>query len=295
MTVAFIASLPKSGSTLLELILSGHERCIGLGEVYEVIRLGSAIPSHHRDPLCVCTCGELAGDCDFWGPLTEMLRDRRSVTSEADRYQLVLNAARKSFGADRLLIDSSKTAAALHLLSQLPGVGVKVIHLIKDVRAWSTSHCAIEEKMRRAELRKRGINRSRISRLQQKLEQSHWWAFRCWYRGNRALQRHASLAERYQVSYERLCMESREVVPALCTFLDLQYDSRMLHIEHALSHNISGNRMRFQATKRTEVRYDSRWFHNTGWVLPYAVLSSVRRYNLSQVYGSHGIDRLWNE
>jgi hypothetical protein len=55
---------------------------------------------------------------------------------------MVFDVFREVFGESSIPVDSSKLLDALQVLFQLKEVDTKVIHLIRDVRAWtSRPHC----------------------------------------------------------------------------------------------------------------------------------------------------------
>ena len=70
--VVFIASRAHSGSTLLNLLLSGHPRLVALGEVFNLFDFEAG--HINRQDKILCSCGETMSRCKFWGPLTEQLR-----------------------------------------------------------------------------------------------------------------------------------------------------------------------------------------------------------------------------
>ena len=53
--VVFISSLSHSGSTLLDLILGGHSRFVGLGEIRQVLDLESLEREKIGKVVCSCT------------------------------------------------------------------------------------------------------------------------------------------------------------------------------------------------------------------------------------------------
>ena len=295
MTVVFIACLPKSGSTVLELIMSNNPGFWGLGEVYQLIRDGSLVWQHLSDPLCACSCGKLASECEFWSEVTNRFSDRDG-TGEFERYDFVLRQASRTFGADCTVIDSSKDIAALALLRRISWISLKVIYLIKDVRAWTTSQCASEERERRRALHDRGINLLPKSRLWRHLESNPFWIFHSWYRRNRQLRDYVvtSGIESRQISYEGLCLNSEDTLKNLRGFLGFSSDVRTVNLSSLTSHNILGNRMRFQQNKRAVVMYDNRWFVDRKWLVPALAFPKIMYYNRAEVYGADGIRELWS-
>ncbi|MFH1159982.1 MAG: sulfotransferase [bacterium] len=61
----YISSLPRSGSTLLSMLLGSHEKIFSPGEF---VLFGQALQSNST-----CTCGKPIRECDFWGFIIEKL------------------------------------------------------------------------------------------------------------------------------------------------------------------------------------------------------------------------------
>lgn len=295
MTVVFVACLPKSGSTVLDLLLSSHPQCWGLGEVYQFIKTDSIISQHLTNPLCGCSCGKLPPDCAFWGEVLNRFSGGTSKESESRKYEMVLDQASRVFGEDCTVIDSSKDLAALALLRRMPGIKLKVISLIKDVRAWTTSQCADEENERRRVLDNQGINLLGRSEVLRWLERNPFWTFYTWYKRNREIRSYiaTSRLEHCQISYEALCFNSEFILTRLCDFLGFDSNAVSLNIASAAGHNILGNRMRFQNEKRRRLLYDNRWFGDRKWLLPALIFPQIMNYNQVEVYGAGAIRELW--
>jgi len=75
--VIFIAALGYSGSTLLDLMLGGHPRFVGLGEVFSLLMPGADYLD--RTAEIVCSCGSTLNECSFWGPVCASLQHSRVV------------------------------------------------------------------------------------------------------------------------------------------------------------------------------------------------------------------------
>lgn len=75
--LVFIASLSHSGSTILDLILGGHSRFVGLGEIVRVLRPGPTGLEKTRKLLC--SCNKEMDQCVFWGKVACQLgKNQRS-------------------------------------------------------------------------------------------------------------------------------------------------------------------------------------------------------------------------
>lgn len=285
-TVVFVLGVGRSGSTVLNLLLGSHTKFVGLGEVHSLFRDGS--PWMAKTDQIHCSCGPDAESCPFWMEALERLR-AAPETDEAGRYGRVLACFEEAYGADKVPVDISKSVRALRILRQVPGVTVKVIHLIRDVRAWAVS--------RRRALKREGLFRIRdvfarggrqIPRyLAERFATGLFWE---WYLRNRRQKRY--LAESglpvFQLGYEEMVLYPQVVWPRLFEFLGAAGGEETIRFDASNSHCILGNRMRKDDRKRRRLQYDARWMW---WGLDRvaAVLSPhIMRFNAREVYSNVG-------
>jgi hypothetical protein len=167
--VAFIAGAGFSGSTLLEQSLSQIEGCVSIGGLHPLFE--------HYWPVMVCECGKRHRECEFWqgvledaygasaneqgakrerarvlgkgfvahSPMSALMRSSPKFSLKAAFRELgtliepIYRAVAARTGA-QVVVDSSK--AAPWGLSSLaaPGVDLRVVHLIKDPRAFAYSN-----------------------------------------------------------------------------------------------------------------------------------------------------------
>lgn len=160
MKVLYIASVPKSGSTILGNILGELDGFFCCGEL---CFLEKALRGSH------CGCGSYFGDCPLWSEilgdgsdrldLAELELDPRrfrarslpvtslaAVTglqgSDARRY---VRALARLYGRVeeatrcRVLVDTSKSPTYGYLLAGVPGIELYVVHLVRDPRATAFS------------------------------------------------------------------------------------------------------------------------------------------------------------
>lgn len=283
--IVFVAGSGHSGSTLLELLLCTHPSCIGLGEVFQMVdeestrieRLG-----HER-----CACGVVVQQCEFWGPLIPLLRGG-TAHSTAERYQTVI----RHF-ADRhpgkVLVDSSKSVRALSVLADVPDINLKVLHLIRDVRGWTVSRQDLLKRRPQDGVRDLVNTRGVFRGLRTYLKRSRIQAFREWYSTQRAIDQ--VIASRQlnarRLGYEQVCLSPDWILERVNTFLDLPRTTCPVDMSHAVSHNVFGNRMRFQPEKNSRISYDNRWFYRRDWVLPSLMFPRIMAYN-TRVYLDEG-------
>jgi hypothetical protein len=274
--VVFIASLGHSGSTLLDLVLGGHPRLVGLGEVAAVLTSGSdGGPSFAG----ACSCGEDGPSCPLWSEVARRV-DAEPDASLARRYQIVFETVTAVFGPDVMPVDSSKYLPWLRLLHEDVGVDLRALFLLKDVRNFMVSEVE-------AGIRKRGLG-------QRRRQLSPLGAFAYWHRHNRALERFLrdSRLPMFQLGYEELCLAAEPIVREICRFLGLAFEPAMLELRSSRSHVLRGNRMR-QQPEKAALTYDHRWFMRRDWLLPAILCPRIMRYNRDHVY-SNGIESMWS-
>lgn len=291
--LVYIAGRGHSGSTLLDLMLSGHPRFIGVGEVCSLFDPTRNFLYHPTD--VECSCGNTIDQCEFWAPTINVLRpayDRKADAQEL--YRLFLDEFYKHFGSDAIPVDISKTDENLGIIKLMENVNIKVIFLIRDVRSWTVS---MRDVARRADDFK-------VSSLIQKYGWRAWKPyvgrmstkfFLHWHILNRRTQRflRKNNLPTFQVGYEELCLYPEMLMRQLSVFLEVEYCESMLSLKDTQSHVILGNRMRSQEEKRRGVVYDDRWFYNNDWMLPTLIFPHIMRYNSAEVY--HNIQgKLWD-
>jgi len=165
--ILYIAGYGRSGSTLLERILSSHEKLFGTGELWRL---------HGMLDRCdwTCSCGKKVDKCEFWGEIFANLASLDITSGEWQKTQekkeslihflnhvpgsssigngmsygeltksLFEEIFRQVPESVSYLIDSSKTSRKSFFrpitLSRYGEMDVRVIHLIRDGRGcmWS--------------------------------------------------------------------------------------------------------------------------------------------------------------
>lgn len=157
----YIAGPGRCGSTLLARLLGEVNGFVNVGEAlkwfFDTKRMGLERP---------CACGNPVYECPFWSkvaPFTQNSPEQQFAT-DAIRIrflpllmmpfktpafqkkwdglltsvrQLLINVQNES--GDRVIVDSSKNAANAYVASQIPGVEVYIIHLVRDSRGMVSS------------------------------------------------------------------------------------------------------------------------------------------------------------
>lgn len=159
--VLFIGGWGRSGSTLLECMLSELDDVVVLGEVVHLWERG--LRDNER-----CACGEQFHTCAFWGEVGERAfggwqnvdPDRVATLKDAvDRQRRVVHTARRKIPARlssavaeyssyfrrvyaaaqqitgaRVIVDSSKEVPTALALSHDPQIDLRVAHIVRDSR-----------------------------------------------------------------------------------------------------------------------------------------------------------------
>ena len=159
--VLFIAGLGRSGSTLIDRALGAAPGCVSLGEIVRLWQRGLV-------ENAMCGCGEPFRDCGFWGPVGkeafggwDTLESRGPLELQAavDRTRYIpwmltgrghrfqkqrreyaeilgrLYRAIQAVSGAEVVVDSSKDLSTTFLLRTVPGIEVRVVHLVRDARA----------------------------------------------------------------------------------------------------------------------------------------------------------------
>jgi hypothetical protein len=258
--VIYIAGLGHSGSTVLDMLLATRRKAVSLGQVWTVL-CEDPLKSRTR----VCTCGALAPDCDFWGPILHRIDAAQGTLSQGDRYQLVLERVEHLYGPEMAVIDSSKQVANIKILAnEIPELNLMVLHNIKDVRAFTIS--MMDNSIRKHNRRP-----------------SPEMLFFEWYRTNRMI--HSSVCSvlgrpPFRVMYEALCFSTQAVAERMTELLGEQYIDPAAALKSGNNHIISGNRLRLShSAEASSLTYDHRWFVRSEWLRPYFLMPMIRKYN----------------
>ncbi len=160
--VLYVAGLGRSGSTILANTLGQVEGFFSGGEL-------NFIWKHTLIENRLCGCGRPARECPFWGPVFEgefggqsealaremmrlqysgartrhiplMLTEGGRQKIEARLGEFLENTGRlykaiQSVSGSRVIVDTSKEPAYGYALGMVPGVDLRVLHLVRDPRA----------------------------------------------------------------------------------------------------------------------------------------------------------------
>jgi hypothetical protein len=184
--VLFVGGMPRSGSTLLDLLLGQLPGHCDVGELFYMWQGGVL-----RDQLCAC--GEPFSACPFWIEVgdrafggwdsvdaTEVVRLQNDVDTtgalplfwarrllpghraKVERYleltRRVYAAVAATSGAE-VVVDSTKRPSTAYLLASDPAIALRVVHIVRDPRgvlnSWSREVALPEGAGPRDHLKKR--------------------------------------------------------------------------------------------------------------------------------------------
>jgi hypothetical protein len=252
----------------MDQLLSQHPGVVGLGEVANFF----SVPHMERlrrlwvgsDGAFHCSCGQPWESCPLWSALGP----QSGIDSNANysaKYERLLKRATELFGPDVVLVDSSKSQAALdRLLSARSELGlareaIRVILAVKDVRGFAHS-----------------IARRQDTTLPVigKVRSFNWW-----------LGSNRSLAERIANSgapwivghYDKLCANPSGFSDNVYAWLGLP-QLGTASIDHTRSHIALGNKDML-LRNNSIVRYDDRWRSDKVTRMIYRLHLPARRLN----------------
>jgi hypothetical protein len=160
MKVLYIAGWGRSGTTILDNILSAYDSVFSVGELYYL--WPRAFIEQRR-----CGCGEALVECPLWAEILAVayrdsprdargtydlqqrsirVRDTRRLTHgpldpDATRYRDEIGRLYHAIGevtGAKVIVDSSKTPAGAAVLTRIDGVEPYLLHMVRDPRA--TAH-----------------------------------------------------------------------------------------------------------------------------------------------------------
>lgn len=165
--VLYISGEGRSGSTLLSRLAGEVDGAINVGEVYFSLEAG------FRD-RAVCGCGRRLRECEFWQAVFEqgfggfdridtagLLQTKQTLErvralprllfpyrtagdvrrlKEYGQALETLYAAIQEVSGAHVIVDSSKNVPYSYILSEQPGIDLRLLHLVRDSRAVAFSN-----------------------------------------------------------------------------------------------------------------------------------------------------------
>ena len=275
--VVYVAGYGRSGSTLLERVLSSHEQVFGLGELASLLDLLDSEASF-------CSCGKRLRDCEIWGDsvrgLAEDLEKIAELKAVQRRTESLSGLLRHIFGHgtareeayrkftqelfrgiyEKLpaevsyVVDSSKTARKSFFrpiaLSSVAGLNIKTIHLVRDGRGCMWSNL-------------KGANRRMEMGLDPHVSLAAFRTAFSWLLANIAAHLFQLLHPKdyCRIRYEDFVEDPAATLIRLGEFLKVDFERQIEMLSNGeeipLGHQIAGNRLRLQ--KRIVLKKDVEW------------------------------------
>lgn len=245
-----------SGSTLLGTLLDSHPEITTVGELITPVREGRLVREGGDYP---CSCGSLLLECPHFTALVERCRERgveldfldyeiridgsllgrcmpghrKRVARAMERCTTIARALLDVTGK-RVFLDTSKDLSPVPHLARHPELDLKVLHLVRDPRAF------LHSTRKRREVKAASLSR-------------HWRHIHA-----RSLELGKSLGpERFRsLSFESFCARPDETLEELCSFLGVESVPLRDRADEVV-HHIMGNRARLAPVG--EIRLDESW------------------------------------
>ncbi len=265
--IVYIAGYSRSGSTILDIILSSHPAIFGTGELAYLFD-----DWLQQDRLC--TCGEPYGNCRFWKqfalPAGMDMETAKSVVRKVEsrsslkalvngqlpediiekykQIQISLYSYIAGTSQKDIIIDSSKTsrdmAGRFYALHRYTDFDVYVIHLVKNGVSVVESY----------------VKKGRNWALEGYGKNDRFVAARSsmgWYLANSIARKLGAKLPRthvLQINYEELVSQPETVLQSIGSMLELDMSGVMENIQSNVAfhpqHNVGGNRLRLEKEVR---------------------------------------------
>jgi hypothetical protein len=302
--VIFIGGAGRSGSTLLDRILGQIDGFCSLGEMYHIWQR-----SFIQNQLC--GCGTSFNSCSFWQAIVQeafvrgqsedgnaLLRLQRSVARLRNMPSLLFHSMRsKSFSSHlshyvsilerfykaiakisgcSVLVDSSKLPPHGLVLSEIPGIDLYVLHLVRDSRAVAYSW---QRKKLRPEIYWKESYMPRMGLLKGTYE---------WLLCNFLTELLSKRAHQYKIlSYEEFTKSPRKKVDEVVKWLGMEVQADFFidewTVDLGIDHTVSGNPVRFTHGP-VKIKSDAAWRGNMPFIKKYIVFGLTfplfNRYHL---------------
>jgi hypothetical protein len=261
--LVYIGGFGRSGSTLLEYLLTCEPELVACGEVVRHVR--------RQRTRKACTCGQPAAQCPVWGPF-QLARHAEPLDHETLTLAIFAQVSPKF----HTMIESSKTAWGSALMpfrfrSRLDK-DFLLIHIVRDPRAvcWSTIKSVMSGKQ----------NKRLTSPLVRCLKTTVGWTV-----ANLACEIFGLIhPDNYvRVRYEDLVKATRPVIDQIC--------GKLLFRSHAPleeagtrnnRHQLYGNAMRFKSLSPSSLSEDAAW--KEAMPKPYRLVAALA-WPLAAKYG----------
>ena len=275
--VIYIMGTGRSGSTVLDTVLGNHSQIESVGEL-------TNLPKSAWINGEYCACGERGNECPFWekvklnwmqrcgvkdisGYVTlqskferfrswpRLFRERINLSAEFQVYSVQTQAlfeAIQAVSGKSIIVDSSKSPVRAFALSQMSGIDLVLIHLVRDGRgvAYSLSREIKKDLAKGVQnyLAPKPIWRTALFWIITNL-QSEW------------MRRQVGVGHYVLVRYEDFVQKPREILLRIGVLARVNLSSLADTLDAGeamvVRHTIAGNRVRMKSKIR--IRLDETW------------------------------------
>ena len=300
--IVFILGLSRVGSTMLDLVLGSNPKFVGLGEIFQVIR--PDMNRYERNEQC--SCGNLTRQCPFWGVVAAELK-KKKTTDLAERYHHANQVFENLYGSDHIMVDSSKLLAALKTVDRMPDINVKVIYLIRDVRAWTISRLNNRRKSPKYFQRDGYYIKKLTYQLGWKIHLIRWalpfltrlslYYFLLWYFQNKQIKNYLQRnnIDHFTLGYDELGLHPEFMMKKIFGFLEEDMVNPDFSSMNSQSHILVGNTKKSESNRRQGIFYDNRWMYRNEWMNSAAFFPKIMRYNSEEVYKNIKDHSIWDK
>ncbi len=277
MKVIYVMGVVRSGTTVLDILLSNHPEIEGVGELGKLLRHGILNKEY-------CACGVRGNACPFWGQVLanwnhgvgdSFFQEYISLQDSFERVGnglIPLSAAQKvcferyaretrelfesiqRVSGKSIIVDSSKDRGRALALSRIPGIELYIIHLVRDVHGVARS------------LKKRFDKNEKAGLADASKGMPVWRASAQWCAVNLEsewVKRHIPRDRSLVLRYEELVSRPRETLLQIGQLVGCDFTEFANAIAAGqplqVNHPIAGNRLRMAKTVKLKV--DDEWKH----------------------------------
>ena len=234
----------RSGSTLLDLIISSHSQVTSLGEIHLLSSWRRISPQTSLEHRCTCGAKPIL-DCLFWQEvehcsgisLQELDMDSKDPVIFKQHNQAIFQAAATVSGSE-FIIDSSKDILRLEKLVTIKELNIKPIHIVRHPGGVVYSNI------------KSGKNWLTVTREYT----------------NSIMHTRRFLKNRhfFTIYYEELASAPQQTLAELMKWLELPFEDTQLNWKSAPHHQMAGNNMRF--SEDSQIKLDNEWEKKLSWI-----------------------------
>lgn len=257
-SIIYVISLGHSGSTILQYLLASQKNVLGLGEVNQIAKYHGTL-----DYSSKCSCDYPIKICSIWCNLIN-----KEHASDISFYKNLTKQLCLKFPQFSHWVDTSKSIKGispwLTLLAEGEISNVKILFLTRDVRGWVLSE---QSRRYRKSLFRRPLFllmldwKRRQKRLIKNLQHSQ--------------------ISFLIVSYESLIFQTQFALSRIANFVPLSSNTNMwnTNLNHAIVHDVFGNRMKNDPVKRSTINYDDTWQYHLGINVLTPLLLPIWQFN----------------